>query len=64
MPLTDTAKSLLDTIDALPEVERHEIFREVLRRVVLSEHNSPNDEDLVSAADEVFLSLDRTETEE
>lgn len=61
MALTDTAKRLLDTLDTLPEVERHEVFREVLRRAVLSEHTSPSDDDLVAAVEEVFLNLDRSE---
>ena len=64
MPLTATARRLLDTMDALPEAERHEVFREVLRRVVLSEHDPPNDDDLVAAADGVFLNLDRAESQE
>ncbi len=63
MALTDTAKRLLDTLDKLPETERHEVFREVLRKAALSEHESPGDDDLIAAADEVFLSLDRSEKE-
>lgn len=59
MALTDSARRLLDTLDRLPEVERHEVFREVLRRAALSEHESPSDDALVVAAEEVFLSLDR-----
>ena len=35
MVLTDTGKKLLATLDTLPEAERHEIFREVLRRAAL-----------------------------
>ena len=58
MALTDTAKRLLDMLDTLPEIERHEVFREVLRRAALSEHESPSDDDLVAAAEKVFLSLD------
>ncbi len=48
MALTDTAKRLLDTLDKLPETERHEVFREVLRKAALSEHESPGDDDLIA----------------
>ena len=61
MAPTDTARKLLATLDALPESERHEVFREVLRRAALSEHEAPSDDDLVAAADELFLALDREE---
>ena len=37
MALTDTVRKLLDTIDLLPEAERHEVFREILQRAALSE---------------------------
>ena len=50
MALTDTAKRLLDTLDSLPEVERQEVFREVLRRAALSEHESPSGDDLIASA--------------
>ena len=63
MALTDTAKRLLDTLDTLSEAERHEVFCEILRKTALSQHESPNDDDLIAAADEVFLSLDRSEKE-
>lgn len=62
MALTDTARRLLDALDTLPEVERHEVFREVLRRAALSLHESPSDADLVAAAEAVFLHLDSDET--
>ena len=54
-----TAKRLLDTFDALPEPERHEVAREILRRTALAEHGALQDAELVVLADEVFRELDR-----
>ena len=62
--MSEAAKKLLHTLDTLPEADRNEVFREVLRRVALAAHDSPSDDDLVAAADEVFLDLDRGESEE
>jgi hypothetical protein len=62
--MTEAAKKLLDTLDSLSEPERHQVFREILRRAALTEHETPSDDDLVAAADEVFLGLDGSENQE
>ena len=62
--MSEAARKLLHTLDSLPEADRREVIREVLRRVALAPHESPSDEDLLAAADEVFLDLDRGESEE
>jgi hypothetical protein len=59
--MTETAKRLLDTFDALLEAERHEVAREILRRTGLAAHGSMEDAELVALADEVFRGLDHTE---
>lgn len=59
--MTDTAKRLLDTFDSLPEPERQEVAREILRRTALAEHPSLEDAELLALADEVFLALDHAE---
>ena len=59
--MTETARKLLDSFDALPEPERQEVAREILRRTALAEHDSLEDAELVAAADEVFRELDRAE---
>ena len=59
--MTETARKLLDSFDALPEPERQEVAREILRRTALAEHASLEDAELVAAADEVFRELDRAE---
>lgn len=60
--MTETAKRLLHTFDSLPEPERQEVAREILRRTALSEHGPLDDAELIALADEVLLGLDRGET--
>jgi hypothetical protein len=59
--MTETAKKLLETFDALPEPERQEVAREILRRTALAEHGWLEDAELVALADEVFRELDHAE---
>ena len=61
--MSEAARKLLHTLDSLPEADRREVIREVLLRVASAPHESPGDEDLLAAADEVFLDLDRGESE-
>jgi hypothetical protein len=53
--VTQAAKKLLEELDALEEGDRAEVLAELLRRVALAPH------DLVAAADQIFLELDRRE---
>jgi hypothetical protein len=62
--MSEAARRLLHTLDSLPEADRREVIREVLRRVALGPHDSPGNEELLTAADDVFLELDRGESEE
>lgn len=55
------AEAILAAIGELPAPERDEVVSELLRRVALSDHPAPPDEELVSAADQVFQTLDRRE---
>ena len=54
-------KNLLDTFDALPETERQEVLAELPRRMVPSDYQEPNENELVAAADAVFRDLDDLE---
>ena len=62
--MTQTTKKLLEAFDALPERDRSELVAELARRVALSPHDAPRDEDLVAAADRLFVELDRREPSE
>jgi len=55
------AQAIVEAIDALPPPEREQVVAELLRRVAQSDHSSPSDQELTSAADEVFQALDRRE---
>jgi hypothetical protein len=59
--VTQGAKKLLDEFDALSAQDRAEILAELLRRIALAPHDLPQDEDLVEAADRLFIELDRRE---
>jgi hypothetical protein len=59
--MTQAAKKLLEEFDALQEGDRAEVLTELLRRVALAPHDLPDPDDLVSAADQIFLELDRRE---
>ena len=62
--MTQATKKLLEEIDALPESEQSELVAELARRVALSPHDAPRDEDLVAAADRLFIELDQREQTE
>jgi hypothetical protein len=59
--VTRATEKLLEEFEALPDKERSELVAELARRVALSPHDAPSDEDLVSAADMLFVDLDRRE---
>lgn len=59
--MTGTAKKLLDAFESLPEAERHEVAREILRLTALTQHGPLTDDELLILADEVLLDLDRNE---
>ena len=54
----------IEEFDALPEQERSEVLAELSRRVGLSPHDLPRDEDLLPVADHLFVELDRRESTE
>lgn len=59
--MTQGARRLIEEFDALPEQERSEVLAELARRVALSPHDPPRDEDLLTAADHLFVELERSD---
>jgi hypothetical protein len=59
--MTHAMRQLLEQFEALPEQERSELVAELARRVALASHDAPADEDLIAAADRLFIELDRRE---
>ena len=59
--MTRRAEAILAALDELPASEQEEVVSALIRRVALSEHSTPSDEELTAAADQVFQSLDQRE---
>ena len=59
--MTHATKKLLEEIDALPDQERSELVAELARHISQALHDGPSDEDLLAAADRLFLDLDERE---
>lgn len=57
----DSARHLLQSFEALSEIERREVLEELLRRAADLPYSFPSDDELVRAADHVFRDLDRRE---
>jgi len=61
--MTRRAKSVLDAFDSLSAEERQEVLAELFRRAARSDHETSSDEELIAAAGNVFLELDRDESQ-
>jgi hypothetical protein len=59
--MTNAAKQLIDSFEALPEQEKHEVLSQLLRRLMDKPYSSPTDDELRGAADLVFQEYDRRE---
>jgi len=59
--MTNAARKLIDSFEALPEEEKQEVFAHLLRRLIDSPYQLPSDEELNHAADLVFQEYDRRE---
>lgn len=57
--MSKAAQRVLDEFEALPEPDKHTVAIEIIRRS--GSYGSPSDDELVLAAEEVFLDLDRRE---
>ncbi len=61
--MTDAARQLIDSFEALPEQEKHEVLVQLLKRLMDFPYSSPSDEELTHAADLVFQDYDRREAQ-
>jgi hypothetical protein len=59
--MTPATRELLEAFEALPDDERSELVAELARRVALAPHDVPTDQDLLAAADQLLVELDRRE---
>lgn len=58
-----SVQELLSTFDSLTESERLEIALEILKRVIQLDFPPLSEEDLVCNAEELFLELDKQESD-
>jgi hypothetical protein len=61
--MTPTVENLLVSIEQLTDAEKHDLAVEVLRRSDIFGAPELSDEELVLAAEDLFLELDREEAE-
>jgi hypothetical protein len=59
--MTTAARQLLDSFDALPEADKHQVAVEILRRFSGTTEGDLPESALVEAADELFRALDAEE---
>ena len=59
--MSTSVQHLLETFETLPEPEKHELASEILRWSAHAAHPALADDELVRAADEIFVSLDQHE---
>jgi hypothetical protein len=62
--VTVEAKHIIDDFGALPDPAKREVLAELLRMSRYMDYPSVNDDELLSAADEIFLEYDRQESSE
>jgi hypothetical protein len=60
--MTNEAQQFLRSFKALPKTDQHDVLVQLLRMPIEANYAAPSDEDLVHAADEVFLELDKRES--
>lgn len=62
--MTNAARQLIETFDALPDDEKRVVTVEILRRTTVEGHPPFDETELVLAADQIFLDLDRREEQD
>lgn len=62
--MSTTGEDLLKSFDLLAEVEKHKVATEILRRLLEMRTAPLTDEELAFNAEQVFLELDRRESED
>ena len=59
--MTVQVREILHSFDLLPDGDKRELTSQILRRSLTMDAPPLSDEQLIGAADEVFLELDRSE---
>jgi hypothetical protein len=59
--MTEAAERFLRSFKALPQPDQHDVLMRLLRLPIEAEYSAPTDDELIHAADEVFLELEKAE---
>jgi hypothetical protein len=62
--MTETAERFLRSFQALPRSDQHDVLVSLLRLPIEADYVAPTDEELVKAADQVFLEFEKVEGEQ
>ena len=62
--MTKAARRLIENFETLPEDDKRVVTIEILRRSAVEEHTPLDEAELILAADQVFLELDRREEQD
>lgn len=62
--MTAQGKHIIEEFQALPDAAKREVLAELIRTSRFIDYPPVSDDELVSAADEVFLQYDRREADE
>ena len=60
--MTDAARHLIDSFEALPAEAQHEVLAQLLRRSTIVEYTALPEVSLLHAADVIFQGYDRRES--
>lgn len=61
--MTNAAQKLIESFEALPETEQHEVLAHFLNRLIDSSYAPLSNEDFTQAANLVFQEFDRGEAQ-
>ncbi len=61
--MTNAVRQLIESFEALPEEDKHEVLAQLFRRLIRSPYPSPSDDELTHVADLVFQEYDRDEAQ-
>ena len=59
--MTEAAQRFLRSFKALPQPDQHDVLVSLLRLPIEEHYSTPADNDLICAADQVFLELEKAE---
>ena len=59
--MTKAAQDFVRSFKALPPTDQHEVLVQLLREPIEDSYEAPSDDELIGAADLVFLEYDKAE---